>query len=1235
MAADSLQTAPPSPGIHTLWTDPPPPPAPSGAPSTLGQYFEQHDVKESSYHTFISRLDLHICNDTSSADSDSDEPPPRASQGAMQLTFRKLGLDYYPFHRPGDGCRHWERHCSAMEARAQWAAKLLQEFQSRVEASGFPGPHSQRPPPSPGSGPHGKPPVPPAHSHPSTPGSGSGSGSGSAPGSARESPAKKALDAEAVPKPSPPDREQASRRSSTAPGPGPAPPPGTPLKRLRCSCIVLRVDDLDIHQVSSGGRHSKKTQSLISCNRKALHLADNVPAIHLQFTEYYYPNNTDLPIPLSNLYGQVNGLQLCVDPASVLWVNSFSRGLLRTLAQVKAFYHLQDTSKSDEHVDLRLDASQLRLIIPLESSILDHPDRPQSLSISVPQMVLSNTRHAPHGSRGDLASTYACFSSRPFFRRAPHTSTFPSDLSVFHPLPSAFQRLAQEQASCPLLDTRPPRGQDVWCLSLSRAALTFEGARRGPKAKGLPFVEPFAMAVWMCRPAAFDAAAAKTDVSRSGSSADLASHANHVGQTSSLQNGLKNGQAQPVPRDKEAHERDGSASDAGDPPPSATVHVLAQSVTPMKVWLNHFQYVALLRMKDTLGRLAAELTRSGGGGEDGNQRRRTADAEQDEGMGESEDGEVKHEDGEAEVEDRQKGAPPPPPSVCVAFLADAFELGLLFPPSANQPEEEEARSLAETDSPSMSDSDASPTHRSSDTAGPLEDSGIGGNGSTAGGKKGGGEEEEEEEEEQEGSVEEACEALEADVDDVREGDQDQGTAVTDNVPELSPPLSPGTAAVAAGGVTTISRDASTFSLEGELSSAYNATKDVTQGALNVSLDLTKGAFSITKDAFSMFSRSSGMGKIFNSPAKDQPYRPDDSSSGASSLLGGLRLQSMKPSSSQQSLDSAILDGSMLDDRLSVASDTSDNFAILMDSESGLESMRPESSVLGSRGSPSVAAERDRDAGSTADLSSSLSHSMEELSQDMASVLLLCLNGVGTVSEVRGEDCVVAVEVQEMTPRSLGNQRLSELLSGVTQVPGLTTPTKPLSPAHRPGRTSSSTPVVALRMEMGPSAARHSPLAESVGFLELLVRGCRAELLGSSLGGLGPFLEDELAADVQPMRIRIRDTVLTLKDNGPRVYPTAPQPIPVVFSLDGVVLERSDDGVFTLRPGDKQSDEERAAATSVVCSVENREQSCGGASHSDKALGSQLCEAQSALSKALSDRELLLQEVRKYDPSFTL
>lgn len=45
-----------------------------------------------------------------------------------------------------DGCRHWERHSGAMEAQAQWAGKLLQEYQRRAEASGFPGPNNEGPP---------------------------------------------------------------------------------------------------------------------------------------------------------------------------------------------------------------------------------------------------------------------------------------------------------------------------------------------------------------------------------------------------------------------------------------------------------------------------------------------------------------------------------------------------------------------------------------------------------------------------------------------------------------------------------------------------------------------------------------------------------------------------------------------------------------------------------------------------------------------------------------------------------------------------------------------------------------------------------------------------------------------------------------------------------------------------------------------------------------------------------
>eukprot|EP00064_Thunnus_orientalis_P009020 superscaffoldBa00001115_g9043 len=202
MAAESLQTAPPSPGLQNLWTEPPP--APTGTPSNMSQYFDLFDVKESSYHTFISRLDLHVCNDSSSMDD--DEPPPPGLQGAMQLTFRKLGFDYYPVHRPADGCRHWERHSGAMEAQAQWAGKLLQEYQRRAEASGFPGPHTEGP--------------------------------------NKDCPAKTVQDGQSSPKSSTSDKEQTSSRNSlTAPS-------GSSLKRLRSSCVVVRMDDVDIHQAS-------------------------------------------------------------------------------------------------------------------------------------------------------------------------------------------------------------------------------------------------------------------------------------------------------------------------------------------------------------------------------------------------------------------------------------------------------------------------------------------------------------------------------------------------------------------------------------------------------------------------------------------------------------------------------------------------------------------------------------------------------------------------------------------------------------------------------------------------------------------------------------------------------------------------------------------------------------------------------------------------------------------------
>lgn len=52
------------------------------------------------------------------------------------------------------------------------------------------------------------------------------------------------LDGQSSPKTSPSDTEQASNRNSVKA------PPASSLKRLRSSCVVVRVDDMDIHQAS-------------------------------------------------------------------------------------------------------------------------------------------------------------------------------------------------------------------------------------------------------------------------------------------------------------------------------------------------------------------------------------------------------------------------------------------------------------------------------------------------------------------------------------------------------------------------------------------------------------------------------------------------------------------------------------------------------------------------------------------------------------------------------------------------------------------------------------------------------------------------------------------------------------------------------------------------------------------------------------------------------------------------
>ncbi|NWR63019.1 URFB1 protein, partial [Bucorvus abyssinicus] len=181
------------------------------------------------------------------------------------------------------------------------------------------------------------------------------------------------------------------------------------------------------------------------------------------------------------------------------------------------------------------------------------------------------------------------------------------------------------------------------------------------------------------------------------------------------------------------------------------------------------------------------------------------------------------------------------------------------------------------------------------------------------------------------------------------------------------------------------------------------------------------------------------------------------------------------------------------------------------------------------------------------------------------------------------------------------------------------------------------PEVCLRLEMGPSAAVHSPLAVQNGFLHLLVHSYTAELFMSSLTNLGPFLEDEIIPEVIPMEIEVVDAKITLKDDSPQIYPTSPGPVPITLAVDHVIVKRRDDGVFYLTAEQEKPvsvlQEQKAAAQCVSAALAAGTR--GLQLKEVPELQRELQTMKIALAEANMDKARLLQEIRKYNPLFQL
>ncbi|KAF7647700.1 hypothetical protein LDENG_00167960 [Lucifuga dentata] len=1069
--------------------------------ATMAKLFNAYDVCETSHHLQIKHLDLHICDDIHTTDKVINK---RITGGAMQLSFSFITLDYYPFHRAGDSCAHW-MHCSeATKARESWARSLLDEFKSNVEMLK----NAVRDPQGPTA----------THSSPH------------------------------------------HGRINTTSSAAFSSPPQSPKTQLMSSSVVVRMADFSIYQVSTADQRRSSPKTMISCNKKSLYLPPEMPAIHVEFTEYYFPDGKDFPIPCPNLYVQLNALQLVLDPRSLVWINLFALDLRQSLEQFMEIYKLNDSQKPDEHVDIKVDGLMLKLVIPTDRDSSCPPDLPRSISVQTSEMVATNTRHPANCTRSHLEALLQAFQEEPFFSSSffsfPRSS---SSIPLLHPV---FQRHAHEQDTrlhdiyrglvTPTMGVdalKMPAANDFWALHFAQFWVDYEGTHGG-KGRPQPFVDSFPLSLWACQPAKLVQhqeklkAGAGAGLSRSTSGEAggrlqrkrlLKEYYSSDGSpTPSYRNNTtlpdSNGLHKPLSLDN-LHSFSSSSSSK-----DADVHVLVHVHKHLSAQVSHRQYVFLMHLQRSIKALQKTL-------------------QQDlEDMGSKKDckGPSQH------------PADHKPFSVCLGLLLKSAELSLLLKPV---PQAEGSRSpLGSELSPSESRGTLEPGNDSGEGA---EKGERGSDGAGCG---------------LEGRDKAACSVDQLFCGEGLESGATQGPAPL--VPTSTSTVRRDSHRKASLEERTLSKNAGRWSSDeggevmvdgqtggeehgggldskpqvGEPLSDPLCTKDWSDkdkaAAAKMPQSISrKGSLSVVSDLLSS-SNSSRSTSLYSVSNIGRLMRDRSQSSFSVSY------KNMKKSPSLQSLDNISIDSYLMED--------GDTYSLLERDDVSITGFKDAISEQSATESAAEAAiGQEQEGGVSPDTVSATSQSIDEPTKDIVSVLVLKVQSVCVGMEVVGESATVSLEVGQVRPNQLGNVSLRQYLSNRSLGMVCSAPIHTAQSSQAAGELGSVSggdfhrPEVRARLESGPCAAAHSPLAERNGFLQLRLHGYRASFLMSTLRNLANFLEDDSAPQVLPMEISVRDININLKDDGPRDNPSDPEPSSISLHVDSLIIHREDDGSFSI------------------------------------------------------------------------
>ena len=97
------------------------------AQSTVSRLFSQYDIIETSHHIFVSRIEVHLCDDLDPNNGRSLHPSLKDG-GALQITLSKLVIDVYPYQKVNGNRNHWLRYSDPSSSRSHWTNQHLQNY---------------------------------------------------------------------------------------------------------------------------------------------------------------------------------------------------------------------------------------------------------------------------------------------------------------------------------------------------------------------------------------------------------------------------------------------------------------------------------------------------------------------------------------------------------------------------------------------------------------------------------------------------------------------------------------------------------------------------------------------------------------------------------------------------------------------------------------------------------------------------------------------------------------------------------------------------------------------------------------------------------------------------------------------------------------------------------------------------------------------------------------------------